>query len=567
MEPLRPSDHYDSDPTGDRQQALTGENGADSAANSAADSAAGSAPNGGTNSAGAPQGPTLGPGGWLRFIWRQLTSMKTALFLLLLLALGAIPGSLVPQRVADPNGVIQFKREDPELFEVLDALQLFDTYTSVWFSAIYILLFISLVGCIIPRTTHHINALRAAPPKTPKNLSRLEGYRRVDLGSGVDPDATVAHATQVLKKAGYRTAVYDRSVAGEKGYLRETANLVFHFALVGVLLGLALGTGFKYSGQRVIVEGTSFTNQLASYDSFTSGAFVDDADLVPYGLRLDSFEAEYEFDTNAGVAQPLDFVATVDVLREGVSEQRTIKVNQPLDFEGTSVYLLGNGFAPWVSIENPDGDVVYSEPVVFLPQDSNLTSLGVVKIPDGLSEQVGLLGFFYPSAVVLDSGALSSVFPTPDQPVMTLNVFTGDLGLDEGIPRNVYSLETEEMTQVAGGTTDNAAVVLGLGQSAELPNGLGTITFESLPRFVSVDVHRDPTQLPVGISSLFIVAGLVTSLFVVRRRAWIKVVAEGDGQLAIEVAGLSRGDDPGLDAAMDALAEEFSQGTEITLKS
>lgn len=551
MEPLRPSDHYDSTPIGQSQQASTGENSADSV----------------TDTSGGPQGPSLGASGWLRFIWRQLTSMKTALFLLLLLALGAIPGSLVPQRVADPNGVIQFQREDPELFAVLDALQLFDTYTSVWFSAIYILLFISLVGCIIPRTTHHIKALRAAPPKTPKNLSRLEGYHRVELESGVDPVATVAHARAMLKKAGYRTAVYGNSVAGEKGYLRETANLVFHFALVGVLLGLALGTGFKYSGQRVIVEGTSFTNQLASYDSFTSGAFVDDEALVPYGLRLESFEAEYEFDTSAGVAQPLDFVATVDVLREGTSEQRSIRVNQPLDYEGTSVYLLGNGFAPWVTITNPEGDVIYSEPVVFLPQDSNLTSLGVVKIPDGLDEQVGMLGFFYPSAVVLDSGALSSVFPEPQQPVMTLNVFIGDLGLDEGIPRNVYSLETEDMTQIAGGDTGNPAVVLGLGQTAELPKGLGAITFESLPRFVSVDIHRDPTQLPVGISSMFIVAGLVTSLFVVRRRAWIKLV-EGDNQKAtIEVAGLSRGDDPGLDAAMEALAKEFSQGTEITLKT
>jgi len=135
----------------------------------------------GSDRATAPVSPTLGTAGWLRFLWRQLTSMKTALFLLLLLALGAIPGSLVPQRSADPNGVVQFERDNPELFATLDALQLFDTYTSVWFSAIYILLFISLVGCIIPRTTHHIRALRTPPPKTPKNLSRLEGYQTLRL--------------------------------------------------------------------------------------------------------------------------------------------------------------------------------------------------------------------------------------------------------------------------------------------------------------------------------------------------------------------------------------------------
>ncbi len=505
----------------------------------------------------APTGPSLGAAGWARFLWRQLTSMKTALFLLLLLALAAIPGSLVPQRVADPNGVIQFERDDPELFAILDSLQLFDTYTSVWFSAIYILLFISLVGCIIPRTTHHLKALRTPPPKTPKNLSRLEGYQSREIDHAVDLDQAVERATGLLKKTGYRTKVYGSSVGAERGYLRETANLVFHFALVGVLVGLAFGTGFKYSGQRVIVEGTTFTNQLASYDSFTSGAFVDESTMVPYGLRLESFEPTYEFDTASGVAQPLDFVATLDVIHDGSTQQRAIRVNEPLDYEGTSVYLLGNGFAPHITVRNPAGDVVYSQPVVFLPQDGNLTSLGVIKIPDGLSQQVGMVGFFYPSAVVLESGALSSVYPEPDQPVMTMNVFTGDLGLDEGIPRNVYALETEEMTQIAGGDSGNDPLVLGLGQSAELPDGLGSMTFEALPRFISVDVHRDPTQLPVGISSVFIVAGLVTSLFVVRRRAWVKFTEHDDGRVLVEVAGLSRGDDPALERDMERLVEEI----------
>jgi len=203
--------------------------------------------------------------------------------------------------------------------------------------------------------------------------------------------------------------------------------------------------------------------------------------------------------------------------------------------------------------------------VVFLPQDSNLTSLGVIKIPDGLAEQVGMIGFFYPSAVSLESGALASVYPDPDRPVMTMNVFTGDLGLDEGIPRNVYALETEDMTQVAGGEAEGPPLVLGLGQAVELPDGLGSLSFEELPRFVSVDVHRDPTQLPVALSSVFIVAGLVTSLFVVRRRAWVRVKENPDGSITAEMAGLSRGDDPSLEASMAALAIDISQASEFRL--
>src|SRR5690606_24900956 len=111
--------------------------------------------------------PKLGPLGFARFVWRQLTSMRTALVLLLLLALASVPGSLVPQRSSDPNGVLQFRARDPEGFAILDSFGLFSTFSSPWFSAIYLLLFVSLIGCIIPRTKHHFDALRARPPKTP----------------------------------------------------------------------------------------------------------------------------------------------------------------------------------------------------------------------------------------------------------------------------------------------------------------------------------------------------------------------------------------------------------------
>jgi cytochrome c biogenesis protein len=188
-----------------------------------------------------------------------------------------------------------------------------------------------------------------------------------------------------------------------------------------------------------------------------------------------------------------------------------------------------------------------------------------VKIPDGLEEQTGMLGFFYPSAVVLPSGALSSVYPEPDQPVLTLNVFEGDLMLNEGIPRNVYSLDTDEMTQITGGDTGQDSLVLGLGQSQELPGGRGSVEFTQLPRFVSVDIHRDPTQIPVGIASMFIMGGLILTLFVTRRRVWIRVIPGKPN--TVEFAALARGDDPGLASALDRLVEDFSQNENSKLGS
>lgn len=243
--------------------------------------------------------PKLGLRGWGRWFWRQLTSMRTALFLLLLLAIAAVPGSLVPQRGADPNGVVQYFKAHPSLAPILDKLQAFDSYTSVWFSSIYLLLFISLIGCVIPRVIHHLQALRAKPPVTPSRLARMSGYSSIILPPGAEdgddtsrtPAAVVEAARLLLRGAGYRVAVFEGrgtepglSVSAERGYLREAGNLVFHIALLGVLVAVGVGGGFGFTGQRVVVQGQSMINTLAAYDSFDPGRFFTPAELKPYSL-------------------------------------------------------------------------------------------------------------------------------------------------------------------------------------------------------------------------------------------------------------------------------------------
>jgi cytochrome c biogenesis protein len=194
---------------------------------------------------------------------------------------------------------------------------------------------------------------------------------------------------------------------------------------------------------------------------------------------------------------------------------------------------------------------------MFLSQDSNLTSVGVVKVPDGLSTQLGMQGFFYPSAVELDSGALASDNPEPTKPTVTFNVYTGDLGLDSGKSANIFQLPIDTMTQIAGRHT-GIDVVLAPGDLFTLPGGLGSVEFSGLRRFIGVEIRHDATQLGVGISVLFMVAGLLASLGTRRRRVWIRVAGTAR-KPQLEWGGMSRGDDPRMDAALDKLVERAHQ--------
>ncbi|WP_031273851.1 cytochrome c biogenesis protein ResB [Curtobacterium sp. B8] len=518
--------------------------------------------------------PKLGLVGYLRFFWRQLTSMRTALFLLMLLALAAIPGSLVPQRTADPNGVVQYKADHPALYPVLDKLQVFDTYTSVWFSAIYLLLFVSLIGCIVPRTKHHWQALRTRPPKTPVRLGRLAGFRSVpvdatsvttaadgaDAATGLPSvDHAVTRAMALLKRSGYRVERFGDSVSAERGYLRETGNLVFHAALVGVLVAVGVGGGFGFTGQRLLVEGQTFSNSLVAYDSFNPGRWFQQSDLQGYNLKLDKFVTKYEETNLNALGQALDYDATVTTTtKSGVSKTQRLGVNDPVSIGGTNVYLLGNGYAMQVTVRDGKGNVAFKDVVPFLPQDANYTSVGVIKVPDAEPDQLGIQGFFYPTAQEMSTGAFTSAYPDTENPLLSLQVYTGDLGLDDGVPQSVYTLDTSGLKEIAGTRADAASVQLKPGQTKQLPDGAGSITFDGVKRYVSLDVHHDPSQLWVGGFALLSTLGLLTSLFVPRRRVWVKAVPRKGaehGEYDLEYAGLARGEDPNLERAVADIAQ------------
>ncbi|WP_042284892.1 cytochrome c biogenesis protein ResB [Nocardiopsis alba] len=504
--------------------------------------------------ASGPKG--LGVIGWARWIWRTLTSMRTALILLFLLAVGAIPGSFLPQNVVSVDQVATFYQDHPELAPWLDRFYLFDVFSSPWYGAIYLLLFVSLAGCVIPRALVHAKAVRARPVATPRNLSRMPYVAR--FSTDTPPDEVLAQARKVLK--GYRVERYENSVSGETGYLREAGNVLFHFALLGLLLALAAGAFFGYRGNMLIVEGDGFANTLPSYDAIYPGHWTDTDAFEPFTIRLEEFEATFIEEGNLR-GQASSFVADIRY-REGPGEpeqQHTLEVNHPLSVDGVQIYLLGHGYAPRFEVRNADGDLVFDQAVPFLHRETmTYTSDGVIKVPDTGGEELGFVGVFLPTAMEDSEGELVSGFPGVQNPMVTLEAYQGDLGMVE--PQSVYQLKTAGMENIG------ESPVMEIGDTWELPDEAGSITFTGVKEYATLQSNRDGARVPALLAASSAVVGLLLTLFVRPRRVWVRAIPGEDGRTRVELAGLGKtevaGDNAEFHEITTRLAGRLSGGSD-----
>ena len=379
--------------------------------------------------------------------------MRTAIYLLILLAIASIPGSIYPQRTQDPLKVQQYFATHKELAKWLDKIYFFNVYSSPWFSAIYILLFVSLIGCVLPRSFKHIRSIFNKKPPT-------------------------------------------------KGYLYESGNLLFHLSLILILIGIALGSLFGMKGQAIINVGDRFINSATSYDSLGFGKFASEKSLTPFALTITNFSAKYNPKNNAPEDYKLDVNISYPLNSKPVA--KVIKVNSPLTYGSTKIYLQANGYSPMVTVKDKLGKVIFEGAVPFLPQDGNLTSIGAIKLPD-VSPQLGIVATFTPTYEMTGSKGAISSYPEALDPRLVLSVWSGNLGMDTGVPQSVYRVDTSKMDRIG-------LKNLKVGETFNFSDG--SITFEGWKPWVNIEVGRDPGKSLSLIGALLAIMGLLASLFI-----------------------------------------------------
>ena len=470
---------------------------------------------------------------FLRWCWRQLTSMRTALILLLLLGIAAIPGSIFPQRTQNPLQVKQYFIDNLSLAPWLDRFSFFEVYSSPWFSAVYLLLFISLIGCVLPRSIEHAKAIGAKPPLTPKYLDRLDHFTEIKK---IDLDL----ADKYLKSKGFRIRREINSISAEKGYARESGNLLFHLSLVLVLIGVGIGSLLGSRGDAILNVGDRFINTPTSYDILGFGKFQAEDSLSPFSITVKDFQAQYDSVTNA----PIDYTLTVSTANPvgSVEDTKIIKVNKPLAYGNTKIYLQANGYSPSVIIKDKQGKVVFEGPTPFLPQDSNLSSIGAIKVPD-MDPQIGFVGSFLPTADRDPVRGGFSSYPEVLDPRLLFSIWKGDLGLDSGVPQSVYRIDTSKMERIG-------LKALVLNESFDF--GEGSITFTGWNSWVNLQIVSDPGKIYSLVGAILAISGLLISLFTRQRRIWVK-----QGRKT-QIAGLSKNEIPGLDEEIKDLVKELT---------
>jgi cytochrome c biogenesis protein len=499
-----------------------------------------------------------------RNTWRGLTSMRTALALLFLLALAALPGALLPQYSLNAQRVRTYQAQHPTLAPVLDRLGFFEVFASPWFAAIYLLLFVSLVGCVVPRSLDYARQLRRAPVSTPRNLARLPHHAAGESAS--TPTEVIAVARRRLR--GWRIAEGEepggvRTLSAERGYLREAGNLVFHFALLGLLVSFAIGKLVGYEGQVIVLaNGSQFCNSGSlAYDSFRPGRTVDGTALTPFCVQVNDFTPTY-LPTGA----PLDYRAAItyqgpDDIAPGRWHPYLLQVNDPLRIGGTRVYLLGNGFAPQFTVTFPDGQqrsaVVQWAPVEL----ATMLSEGTTKFdPPGITDdaarrtgQLAITGLFAPTAAFRGS-LLSSAFPDMLDPAVAIDVLKGDLGNNSGRGQSIFSIDQSMVD--SGRLKQVARQNLRPGQQLTLPDRT-VVHFDGVSRFASLQVSYDPTQLWVLGFAMLILGGLGTSLIVKRRRLWVRVTPAELAGTVVELGGLARTEAAGYGEEFERIAADL----------
>lgn len=427
------------------------------------------------------------------FIWMTFCSVRVAILLILAIATASFIGAALAQ--APPPAL-----DSPERFEqwleqirpkygiwtgVFASLGLFNIFTTIWFRLLVVLMAANVMVCTLHRTPGILRIIRRRPPVqvSAAMFERAPLHTSIDAG---ETDEEVAAANVVAAFHWRRLRVRREQdgdtihLFGEKNRYARLGTLVHHAGLIVVLLGaLWGGQGGWRESEVVIPEGSEYQ---VGHDTGVT-------------IRLDNFIDEYY---TGGGGIPKDYRSNVVLLQNGEEvASGTVRVNEPLVYNGLRVHQAFYGPAIVMNIAGSDGTQLFEGPIP-LTWSAEQRPAGELLIP-GTNLRVFVL-------------APASAF------------------IDPVIRPGTVRLEIYEMTGSAPLALEN------ISQSAPKSISGLTYTFVRESRFSGLQVVRDPGLPLVWFGSAVIVLGAIAALMFPHRRIWARVERDDSGTVQVRMA-------------------------------
>jgi cytochrome c biogenesis protein len=439
------------------------------------------------------------PSSALEWLWATFTSMRLALALMLGLALLALAGSVIIQAPAGLAGdaaaynawLTGLKPRYGGFTVIFDKLGLFNVFGSIWFRGLTVALTTSILACSIKRAPVLWKA--AVHPRTRMTQTFYESAPYSEtVAAEVSAADALARTQHVFRANRYRTIADADEASGithlyiDQNRWAPFGTVIAHLAVVVVLIGGMVGSLLGYRDE-------GFAVPVGSTVAVGGGT----------GLSVEAVSFSDSYYENGA---PSDYASTLVVYRDGAPvAEKTIRVNDPLEVDGTAFYQSFFGPAAVMAVSDANGAALYQGGVPLLwSSDDDTRRIGQLLLNDQ-----NLIVY----VVGVASGRVDASIRAGQ---MQLEIYR--VGADQP-----FAIET-----------------ISQGQPLEI-DGL-TYTFEREQQFTGLIVARDPGQFLVWLGALSLVLGSFLVFLFPNRRIWAAIKARPDGAAQIYLGATARHD-------------------------
>ncbi len=457
---------------------------------------------------------------WIDQIWSFLSSVKVAVWLILITLIGASLGTIYPQQnvfVGNIDLAQYYETQYGTLGKIYYMLGLHDTYGSFWFQGLLVLIGASLVVCSLDRVLPLYRALKKQQIR--KHLSFIKRQKvshetRLDLTDGETAEEWTEKFEQVLRKRYYRVHRDGTALLAEKYRFSRWGPYINHIGLIIFLLAVLLRSMTAWEvdyvpiqeGKIAQIPGTKYYLENQEFRV----EYYEQDELTPE-FREQGRTIEKSFETDAVLYECVDNCDNPSMEPElNKLKEQTIFVNGPLTYQGLSVFEVHFEETPQLlhvqaqlRMKGPDEVIGTLDLDIANPQD-------VYTVGDYTLRVIG----YYPE-VSFKEGRFVTLSNDPNAPAFVFLIEGPELPEDGYV--HVYMVRPVDQAQFQQDV---------LNETAGSPFELSVASMEDLvisDYTTYFNVKQERTMPFIWTGATISMIGLILGFYWHHRRIWLRI--------------------------------------------